>query len=46
MGAKTLQGLIEEMNKRARDGWRVVSVYAGGNAALTHFVVFERTNPQ
>lgn len=42
MGAKTIQGMGEEIRKRAVEGWRVVAAYQEVKGGNVHVVVFER----
>ena len=45
MGAKTTQGIQEEMAKRAKDGWEPILAYQEVEAGKRHVMIFRRPRP-
>jgi hypothetical protein len=42
MGARTMQGIQEEMAKRAKDGWEPIIAYQEVEAGKRHVMIFRR----
>lgn len=42
MGAKSMGGVQDEMNKRAKEGWEPIIAYQEVEAGKRHVVIFRR----